>query len=569
MTGAGTRRQLALHLSRRALLRLGASLGATAALAACGASPSPTARPANTTTTASSAAIQSTTAGSSTASSAQASSARQSSSSQTTRAATPGAGATPATAGTPAGIAIPTTGATLPTGDVHFHWIDSAQAKTTFLTAYAKAYHQAHPNITVDFEYLPPTEAEKVVPLGVQNGNAPDLFQIPLNVTVAQVVTQGWIAPLDDVVPNFATWKAAFPPGSFSEGITTFKGKTYTFPLLSGKFYSTLILYNTDYMQQAGYDPAAKPLTWDDFRAAAKKLTDQGKGQYYGLVLGGKQIDSWQQFVSNLGAMAGAAGGDINWQTGAYNYTSDAYLAAIDLLLALKADNSVFPGSLGFSIPDARARAPQGVAGMILHHSANIPIWSAQNPQFHFDIASQPLPNAGTPLPLGYTADFPAPWGLYAKSQYKAIAGDMFAYLGSEAGQSAFQVVSGGGLPVTFPKANQAADLDPRTKRAFALYDQQMRLQPDPLVRNPDIAQVLLEQRAIKPNFGETVQGIYTGQLKDAKAAMKDLQDRAEAELQRAIKAAQGKGAKVSRDDWKFPNWDPLKDYTDADYKGL
>jgi multiple sugar transport system substrate-binding protein len=88
-------------------------------------------------------------------------------------------------------------------------------------------------------------------------------------------------------------------------------------------------------------------------------------------------------------------------------------------------------------------------------------------------------------------------------------------------------------------------------------------------VRNPDIAQVLLEQRAIKPNFWETVQGIYTGQLKDAKAAMKDLQDRAEAELQRAIKAAQGKGAKVSRDDWKFPNWDPLKDYTDADYKGL
>jgi multiple sugar transport system substrate-binding protein len=57
--------------------------------------------------------------------------------------------------------------------------------------------------------------------------------------------------------------------------------------------------------------------------------------------------------------------------------------------------------------------------------------------------------------------------------------------------------------------------------------------------------------------------------LHDPKAALKDLQDRSEAELARAIKAAQAKGAKVSRDDWKFPNWDPAKDYTEDDYKAL
>ncbi len=40
-------------------------------------------------------------------------------------------------------------------------------------------------------------------------------------------------------------------------------------------------------------------------------------------------------------------------------------------------------------------------------------------------------------------------------------------------------------------------------------------------------------------------------------------------ELDRAIKAAQAKGAKASRDDLAFPNWDPQKDYTDADYAAL
>lgn len=50
---------------------------------------------------------------------------------------------------------------------------------------------------------------------------------------------------------------------------------------------------------------------------------------------------------------------------------------------------------------------------------------------------------------------------------------------------------------------------------------------------------------------------------------MQDLQDRTEKELERAIKAAQAKGAKVSRDDWTFPNWNPTRDYTEADYAAL
>ena len=31
--------------------------------------------------------------------------------------------------------------------------------------------------------------------------------------------------------------------------------------------------------------------------------------------------------------------------------------------------------------------------------------------------------------------------------------------------------------------------------------------------------------------------------------------------LDRAIKAAQDNGAEVSRDDWVFPNWNPMEDY--------
>jgi len=65
------------------------------------------------------------------------------------------------------------------------------------------------------------------------------------------------------------------------------------------------------------------------------------------------------------------------------------------------------------------------------------------------------------------------------------------------------------------------------------------------------------------------LQGLFSGQLTDPRAAMQDLQDRSEQELDRAIKAAAAKGARVSRDDWRFANWDPTRDYTAADYAAL
>jgi multiple sugar transport system substrate-binding protein len=88
-------------------------------------------------------------------------------------------------------------------------------------------------------------------------------------------------------------------------------------------------------------------------------------------------------------------------------------------------------------------------------------------------------------------------------------------------------------------------------------------------VRNPDAAKVFLELQTITPDFGATVQGLFADALSDVRQAMQDLQDKSEAELERAIKAAQESGADVSRDDFVFPNWDPTQDYTEAQYEEL
>jgi multiple sugar transport system substrate-binding protein len=558
-----------LPLSRRTLLRLLGGVGATAVLTACGqGTATPTTTQPGTTTTAATTAGSNSAAGST---SAATSAATTTSTRAASTAAATGAGATPGSGQAAASlIQLPPAQFTLPKDKITFRWVDSGGLKQFFFQTFFPMYEKARPNITIKYDVLPWPEIAKVVPLGVQNGNVQDVFQIPQNITGGEVVQQGWVHALDDVIPDFANWKKAFPAGVFLPGITDFNGKTYAFPLWSNLRTGTLLLYNTSMMQQAGYDPAAKPLTWDDFRAAAKKLTTQGKGQAYGYVIGGSQTGRFSEIVGNLAGMAGAVGGDINWKTGEYNYGAPEYVAATELLVAMKQDGSIFPGSLSLNAQQARARFPQGVAGMILQGPWNIPQWQQDNPDFNFGVASQPVPNSGTPLPLTIAPGAGDLFWLYAKSPYGDIAGDIFHYVGSKDGQRALLALSGGSSPVLYPEVNEAAtDVGPLAHKALDIFAQQVRRGPGPEVRNPEVAQVNLELKPVQPDLGQVVQGIFAGQISDAKKALQDLADRANKELDRAIKAAQAKGAKVSRDDWKFANWDPTKDYTQADYDAL
>jgi len=486
--------------------------------------------------------------------------------------------ATPAVSN-PGAMVIPDSGADLPTEDVTFRWIDSGDLKAMFYTKFFPAYEEAHPNITVEYDALPWTEVNRIVPLGVQNGDAHDVFAKPQEIPAGQMVAEGWVAPLDDIIPNFEEWKNRFPYGTFIEGVHIFDGKLYVYPLTSSKRYWSMTFYNADVLEKAGYDLANERLTWDDYRAAAKKVTEQGQGQYYGVIMAGKNGGNMSTIVRNLGRMAGApAGGslgfeDIDWRTGEFQYASDQYLAAIDLLLALKADGSIFPGSLSLSTAEARGRFPQGIAGMILQGPWNIPQWQTDSPDFRFGLASQPVPNDGSSVPLTYEENGSNASWVYADSPYKQIAGDMFSYMGSVEGQVALMAATGGNLRALVPEAVEIAtntvELDPVADTALKLYDEQMRMGPIVTVRNADAAQVALERRPVTPDLGDLMSGIMSEQIDDPKAAMQDLEDRSNAELERALKAAQDKGAQVSRDDFVFANWDPTENYTQEQYEEL
>jgi multiple sugar transport system substrate-binding protein len=71
----------------------------------------------------------------------------------------------------------------------------------------------------------------------------------------------------------------------------------------------------------------------------------------------------------------------------------------------------------------------------------------------------------------------------------------------------------------------------------------------------------------IRPNLGEIVQGVFSGDTADIATALQDYSDELTAERDRAIAAAQDEGFEVSVDDWVFSNWELGTDYTSEQYQ--
>lgn len=466
--------------------------------------------------------------------------------------------------------------APIPAGS-SLRWVDSGDNKARFYKAFIPQYSAAREGAKIVYDGLPWDQIGTVVPLGIRNGTAQDVFSLPLSVSGAYAVANGWVQPYDDFMPDLAAWKAGFPAGTFLEGLNVFDGKTYGLPYNSGRMSSAYTLYNVPLMHEAGFDPAGKPLSWDDMRQAALKITQAGKGQRYGWIIGGSQVNRWSAVVRGLAQASGAAGGgsgpwaDLDFRTGEYLFDSDAYVGAIELLLAMKTDRSVFPGVMGMNAPQARAFTAQGAAGMILQGPWCVPQWQVQAPKFDFGSARTPAmdPAHGGATIVDAVASVNNTMWIWKGSKNQQLAADLFHYLGTVQGQTDWVNIVGPGDPPILPAAAKAARISARAQQVLDLGETSVRVGPNPLVRNPALAGATAVFKGPTPGFAATVQGLFSGQLGNVKQAMTDLKSRMNAALDKALAEAAKTGSKVSRDDLIFANWDPSRDYVQADYNAL
>lgn len=414
---------------------------------------------------------------------------------------------------------------------------------------------------SVDIRYITNAQFAQSLQLAKQSNQLPDVTANGLNLPIAQLVANGWFQPLD--LPDAAEKYLNTLP--LYEGIQKFDGKIYTFPI-RGLTPNVIPWFHTDQMSQAGLDPTHPPATYDDFRTACKAIKAKFGGKPTGLMLGLKVASRNETQVELLAQAAGFEG--LNGQlfkTGEFAYHSDPYVNAIDFLKSLSTDGYA-SGGVTVDVKQGQARWAAGET-IFYFDGPWIPgniRSSYPKLEGHYGVGTILVPD-GSRQPTVYMKP---PGGYYfipKGAKHPDVANKILGLLASPEYLARQVEVTGNPAPV--PEVMKNAKVDAVVQRNVANIVKSAFTAPVAVIGNPDISAVNAAIKPAQPSLGALVQGYFSGDVKDLRGALKKLSDASAKALDDAIAAAKGKGAKVSMDDYVFPNWKPGANFTPEMYK--
>lgn len=445
-------------------------------------------------------------------------------------------------------------------------WWDHFLPLQPLLEATFAQYSAANAGVTVEHTVYSPPDLGQALQLAYPATQAPDVFAIAnIGLPVAALRAENWFTSLESYVDP--EWKAALPQDVLIEGLTVFGGELYSFPMFSFRFHEALTWFNKQLLADAGYDPEVGVQTWDEFRDASQKITAAGGGTVFGWMQGIGHVERMAETLVSLAKAAGSPGA-IDWLTGEYQYASDTFVNALEFLVSLSVDGLLSPSGITIDTRNARARWAAGEGGLFFDGPWNIGVLTGGFPDFidSVGVSGVITPEAGTQPYIGRgpkAGDF---W-VSSQSQNPQHAAGILQLLTSDE----FQIGLAERMdqPPLDATAVSRANVHPTYARSIELFAEQVRLAPEPLVRNPAVAEALSRMTDVRPNLGEIIQGAISGEVSDIRGTLQTYNDQMSAARESAVSAAQGAGIEVSLDDWVFPNWTPDQDYTAANYDEL
>ncbi len=445
-------------------------------------------------------------------------------------------------------------------GSGRITWWDQFQPIAAFEKSLFADFGKAN-GVSVEYTTQNPENMGKALQLAFQSKQMPDVFTLAgIDLPTPQLKDAGWVAPLD---LDDAHLKLV-PKGTFVEGLNMFGGKPYAFPIFTFRSHDTLTWFNTDLLAKAGLDPAKPPRTYDGIRQAALKIKNAGGDGVAGWVAPLKLTSRLQSQILQMSMAAGFPGRNgLNLSTGEYQYEADQVVDAIEFWLAMKTDGSMFAASTGLDARTARARWATGAAGFFFDGSYNVGVINGSMKPFldKLGVADIPVPQESSPgtITSGPANSSVSLW-LSPTSQNRAKATTLIAKFLEDATQVG--IAEAMDQPPLISSALAHAKVHPTYTKAVELFDKSVFLGPILEVRNPDVTKVASETKPVTPNLGDIVAGAVSGEIADWKGALRKLSSDSNAARDAAITAATAKGAKVSLDDWKFPDWKAGTDYT-------
>lgn len=445
-------------------------------------------------------------------------------------------------------------------------WWDQFQPIAEFEKTVFADFAKAKGGASVEYTVQNPDNMARALQLAFQSKQLPDVFTVAgVTLPTSKLREEGWFSPLQ----LDSQHRSLLPPGTLVEGLNMFGGQPYAFPIFSFRSHDSLVWFNKDLMEKAGLDPANPPVTYDEIRAAARAIRKNGGGSAYGWIAQLAHVDRLNAQLTQLAQAGGAGvsgggppGGGIDLRTGEYVLHTDPFVNAIEFLVAMKKDGVMFPASSSLDTRTARARWATGVAGLFFDGSYNIGVLKTGFQQFvdKVGVGSIPVPDASGSVALNGISANPALSLWIAKTSKNADAASRLVSMFAE-DHVQVGIAEAMDQPPLITSVLDKADVHATYRKSIASFDKQVFRAPNPVARNTDVAVATAAMQAVDPPVGQIVAGAVTGEIDDWQGALRKLSNDLTAARDEAIAAAKQKGADVSLDDWKFPDWTPGQDY--------
>ncbi len=438
-----------------------------------------------------------------------------------------------------------------------------SQEQSQFFQEIKTIFEKKNPNIDLQFVTIAQSQYRNSLPLAFRGDNAPDIFFESNQPT--DMVNQGFARSMDEfITPKF---KSMFPAEYFYEGICKINGKISALPQSNYKIPRPIYLfYNKTVLKKAGLNPNNPPKTWSQLRAMAKKVTEAGKGDYYGLAMIGKPASDVQRVLAPLASTLGLnenAAGDINYKTGKWMENDPKWEELYNFVKSMKDDGSFFPGFASMDKTLARTYFAQDKAAFFMDG-----LWmpgtfvSMGYTHLNYGVAPPPIPDRGRQGYMYLTPNLTPMWYMSSQTKYPKEAWKVMSFFYSDQYQEKFVSNNFGYSPLkNFNNVKYIQD--PILKEIIKMAPSIARLGVMPSLRNPNtgMVKIVTSVNTIHPTIWEIMTASLNGGM-EFKPAVNELAQKVNAEFDKEIKELQDAGVKVSNNDFIFKNWDPMKDYT-------
>ncbi len=440
-------------------------------------------------------------------------------------------------------------------------WTWSQELKSVMEKVYNETMKDS--GIKIEWNAILQSQYDQVLSLAFKSGKTPDIFFHAV-VKPVEMAGRGWTLNLDEYLGE--DFFKRFPAAYFYEGVDKINGHIVAIPAKGDYRIARRgwMYYNIDVLKKAGLDPKKDiPKTWGEFLKVAKKINEAGKGKFYAMVIPGTKSANIARTFRGITATLGILEPFIDWKRGEYDYDSPLWKKVYaEFMLPLVKDGIVPSGFASLDKVTARTMFIQGRTAFYFGG-----VWmpgvfkKMSGGKFtHYSVAPAPVPDDGRAgyYPLNPTS--PPSWYVSSKTKHPKEAIEVLKFLASDAFQKEL-VKQGYDLSPLVTIDNAKITKNPVSAKIIKLSPEISRIAPIPQFNNPEAGFVRFP--SIHPNVWEIIGDCLIKKSSPDEFAKRlmDLKAKSEKALDEEIQKVKAKGYNVSRKDFIFPDWDPLKDY--------